>query len=194
MGEKIGIMGGSFDPIHLGHLIIAQDAREQFQLDRVLFVPAHQAPLKTKQPVASPAQRRAMTQLAIDGQPHFQLSDVDLAHQGVSYSIDTARRLQNAHPQAHLHWILGADQLAQLHLWRDIEALSALVAFIAFERDGPAAPNEKLPPSSRVLYARPRPLQISSTEIRERLYSGRPVKYFLPAPVFDHINAKNPYR
>lgn len=194
MAERLGIMGGSFDPIHLGHLIIAQDAIEQFGLDKALFAPARQSPLKGQLSTATPEQRWAMTKLAVAGNPNFEASDVDLRADEISYSIDTTRRLRQAHPSAELFWILGADQVAQLHHWRSIEELCALVAFIVFAREGDDLANPKLPSNARLLPARSRQIQLSSTEIRERLKTDRPVKYFLPAPVFDYIKAENLYR
>lgn len=194
MSQKIGIIGGSFDPIHNGHLIIALDACEQFELDRVLFVPAFQAPLKSKSPDASPCQRMQMVRLATAGEPKFEASDVDYRFESTSYSVRTASTLTEDFPGAELHWILGADQIAQLHLWRDIEKLSQLVRFIAFERPGfQSLTSPELPACTRILRGQMRQLEISSTEIRQRLKNGRPAKYFLPAQVFDYIKAENLY-
>lgn len=195
MSERIGIIGGSFDPIHNGHLIIALDASEQFELDKILFVPAFQAPLKSKAPSSSPAQRLAMTQLATAGEPRFECSDVDFRFESTSYSVRTARTLGAEHPDAELFWILGADQIAQLHHWRNIDELAALVSFIAFERPGSESLlHPELLDHIRILRGKSRPLEISSTEIRERLKSGRSAKYFLPEKVFDYIKAENLYK
>lgn len=194
MSKRIGIIGGSFDPIHNGHLIIALDACEQFELDRALFVPAYQAPLKSKTPSASAKDRMAMVKLAAEGQPKFAVSDVDYRSEETSYSVRTAEALAAENPEAKLFWILGADQIAQLHLWRDIEKLAKLVSFIAFERPGSSSVvSKELPPAVEILRGKSRQLDISSTEIRERLKSGREAKYFLPANVFDHIKAQNLY-
>lgn len=194
MSERIGIIGGSFDPIHNGHLIIALDACEQFQLDRALFVPAFQAPLKSKAPETTPEHRMNMVQLATDGEARFRCSDVDYRSQSTSYSVRTAQILSAENPGAELFWILGADQIAQLHLWRDIETLATRVTFIAFERPGSASQaSPDLPAQSRVLPGKSRQLEISSTEIRERFKTGRSAKYFLPANVFDYIKARNLY-
>lgn len=195
MPQRIGIIGGSFDPIHLGHLIIAVDALEQCQLDRVLFVPAFQAPLKSKASEASPEQRMEMTRRAIAGEPRFALSDVDFLPGGTSYSVQTARRLARRHAEAEFFWVLGADQIAQLHQWRDIDELARLVGFVAFDRPGfPSEPDPALPAHTQILRATGRQLDISSTEIRERLKSGRSAKYFLPASVFDYIKTARLYR
>ncbi len=187
-------MGGSFDPIHSGHLIIALDAVEQFELEKVLFVPAYQAPLKSKSPSASAEARMKMVELATSDEDRFQASDVDYQCKDTSYSVRTARNLKKEFPEAELFWILGADQIAQLHLWRDIEELARVVSFIAFDRPGSKNQTSgKMPEHTRLLLGEPRPLQISSTEIRDRLKSHRGAKYFLPAKVFDYIKAENLY-
>lgn len=194
VSEKIGIIGGSFDPIHNGHLIIAQDACEQFELDRVLFVPAFQAPLKSKSPDASPEQRLQMVKLATESDDRFEASTVDYRFESISYSVRTAATLAKEFPNAQLHWILGADQIAQLHHWRDIDKLSEHVSFIAFERPGfQSQPSSQLPPNTQIIRGKIRRIDISSTEIRERFKSNRSAKYFLPEKVFDYIKADNLY-
>lgn len=194
MSERIGIIGGSFDPIHIGHLIIAMDACEQFELDRVLFVPAFQAPLKSKKSETSPEQRMDMVQLATDGESKFGCSNVDYRFESTSYSVRTAQILSDENKGGELFWVLGADQIAQLHHWRNIEELAKLVTFIAFERPGSTTETSNtLPAHTRILRGKSRQLEISSTEIRERLKTGRPAKYFLPANVFDYIKARNLY-
>lgn len=194
MARKIGIIGGSFDPIHIGHLIIAQDAIEQFQLDQALFVPAWQAPLKAKLPGAAPQDRMAMVEAAIADDPRFGVSDLDFSHHGVSYSIDTVRRLHERHPDSVFYWIIGADQLALLHQWREIAMLAKLVQFIVFQRQRYANTNPSLPEDLRLHFARPRAIEISSTEIRRRLSLDQPANYFLPASVLAYIKAENLYR
>ncbi len=188
-------MGGSFDPIHLGHLIIAQDAIEHFKLDLVLFVPARQSPLKQSAATATQEHRFEMTRRAVSGKPRFAASDADLQLGSPSYSIDTVRLLQDRHADDFLFWILGADQIAQLHRWHKIEELARLVEFIAFERPGfHCKPDAELPPHVVIHRAPARAIDISSSEIRQRLRSGRDAKYFLPGPVFDYIKTENPYR
>ncbi len=194
MSERIGIIGGSFDPIHNGHLIIALDACEQFKLDRILFVPAFQAPLKDKTTETPPQHRMQMVRIATADEPRFASSDVDYRFDSTSYSVRTAGILNEENPGADLYWILGADQIAQLHHWRNIDELAALVSFIAFERPGSASqPSPELPAHTRILHGKSRQLEISSTEIRDRFKTGRSAKYFLPANVFDYIKAQNLY-
>ncbi|WP_309018641.1 nicotinate-nucleotide adenylyltransferase [Pelagicoccus sp. SDUM812003] len=195
VAKRIGIIGGSFDPIHIGHMIIAQDACEQFDLDRVLFIPARQAPLKAADSCATPEQRLAMTQAATREDSRFEVSDIEFKLGAISYSVATAEALKHERPSDALFWILGADQLAQLHHWRDIGRLAELVSFIAFERPGSTAgANNDLPPHTEILRAKARAIDISSSEIRRRLKTGLETKYFLPAPVFDYIKTRNLYR
>ncbi len=193
MGKRIGIIGGSFDPIHIGHLIIAQDACEQFELDRILFLPAYKAPLKGQKSIASPEQRMAMTRLAVTDDERFEVSNIDFEREDASYSIRSAQRLSELHPKDELVWILGADQIAQLDQWREIEKLVHLVRFVAFERTGSDPKGYDLPKGARVSFAKSRILEISSTEIRDRIKSNASAKYFLPAPVLDYIKANNLY-
>lgn len=134
-----------------------------------------------------------MLKAAVRDDVKFSVSDVDFRDQSISYSVLTARRIREVHPQDQLFWVLGADQLAQLHLWRDLEELATLVEFIAFDREGAPSRNPELPSDVRVHWANRRAIDVSSTEIRDRLKSGLPTKYFLPGPVFDYIKAENPY-
>ena len=135
---KIGFLGGSFDPVHFGHLLAAQDAFEQHGLDRLILVPASQAPLKPADdtPRAPAADRLAMLRAAVAGDRRFEVSDFELARGGVSYTIDSARHFRGLYPQDELYWIIGGDQLPHLPLWKDIAELARLVEFIFLERPG----------------------------------------------------------
>ena len=115
--ERIGIFGGSFDPIHIGHLIIASDAAEQMKLDRVLFIPAAQAPLKSNTPEASADDRAEMMHLAIEDDPRFEVRRFEIDRGGTSFSIDTAEEIAREFPEAQLFWIIGGDQARQLGQW-----------------------------------------------------------------------------
>ena len=193
--RRIGVMGGSFDPVHLGHLIAAQDAREALGLDRVLFMPAAQAPLKDSSPRVSDAARVDLLRAAVATEPAFDVSTLELERGGVSYTIDTARALRHAHPVDSLFWIIGTDQAAQLPRWREIGALGALVEFIVLARPGHTAPaSADLPPGVRLHPVTAHVVEISSSEIRERIAAHRPVRWFLPAAVADRIESENLYR
>lgn len=192
---RLGILGGSFDPVHLGHLLAAQDAWENAGLDRVVFMPAAQAPLRSAAPQATAEQRLALLRAALEGDDRFALSTLELERGGTSYTIDTVQAFRALHPAAELFWIIGADQAARLPLWHQIAALSQLVQFIVLARPGfPASPPTALPEGLRLLPVPMHECAISSSEIRLRLAAGKPVRLFLPAPVADLIEREHLYR
>ena len=192
--EKTGFLGGTFDPLHIGHLIIAQDAREQLGLDQVYFVPAARAPLKDRQPEASDAQRMAMIQAAIEGQPHLAMLDWEMQASGKSYTVNTARQLRDAAPDAPLFWIIGGDQVAQLSEWHAIEELAGLIDFIAVERPGHHPEPRHSIPNLRLHHVRGHAISLSSTNVRERFAAGLDNDLFLPPPVAEYITNHNLYR
>jgi nicotinate-nucleotide adenylyltransferase len=191
---KIGLLGGSFDPVHFGHLLAAQDAYEQQHLDRLIFVPAAQAPLKPNDVQSSAEDRLAMLRAAIEWDRRFEVSDVELRRGGVSYTIDSARHFRALYPHDELYWIIGGDQLPKLHLWRDIAELAKIVQFIFLERPGfpvKAAPDI---PGLRLHRCDGHLLAISSTELRERTRRGLSLDYFVPHKSIVHIRRHDLYR
>jgi len=192
--ERVGVLGGSFDPVHLGHLVIAQDAAEALALDRVVFMPACRAPLKERPHRVSEWARYELVRLAIEGNPRFEVSDLELRRGGESYTIDTARELRRLSPRADLFWIVGADQAARLAEWRAIEALAELVQFAVVTRPGFPAVEVKTVPGLRLHPVRGHMMEISSSEIRERIRTGCPIRYFLPEKVYARIEADSLYR
>jgi len=193
---KIGFLGGSFDPIHLGHLIAAQDALEQCALDRVILVPAAQAPLKPNDaPCAAPAaDRLAMVRAAVASDTRFAVSDYELRKGGVSYTIDSARHFKNQFPRDELFWIIGADQLPRLHRWKDIEELAKLVEFIFLERPGHPAKLHAEIPGLRLRRCAGRLMEISSTDLRERARKNLPLDYLMPHKAVELVRKKGLYR
>lgn len=192
---RIGFFGGSFDPIHLGHLLHAQDALEAANLDRLALVPAAQAPLKQNgEPGAGAEARCAMIQLAIKGREDFFLLRDEVDRGGISYTVDTVRRLRQRWPEDELFWIIGADQLAQLDQWREIDQLLEMATFLCLRRPGHPADIPKGVPQSRLRWVGARELRISSTEIRERIRAGRPIDFFLPPAIVSHIEKNELYR
>jgi len=191
---KIGFLGGSFDPIHFGHLLAAQDAYEQHRLDRLIIVPAAQAPLKPNEVQSTASDRLAMVRAATEWDTRFEVSDFELSRGGVSFTIDSARHFRGLFPNDDLYWVIGGDQLPKLHLWKDIGELATIVQFIFLERPGypvKAAPDV---PGLRLLRCDGHLLAISSTELRERTRRGLSLDYFVPHKAIVYIREKGLYR
>ncbi|HZP61744.1 MAG TPA: nicotinate-nucleotide adenylyltransferase [Opitutaceae bacterium] len=193
-GVKIGFLGGSFDPVHFGHLCAAQDAYEQQNLDKLFLVPAAQAPLKNHLEQSSADDRLAMLRAAVEMDRRFEISDYELRKGGISYTIDSARHFRARFPKDNLFWIIGGDQLSQLHLWKDIRELVTLTEFIVLERPGlPIKPGIDVP-GLRLHRCRGHLLEISSTELRERARQGLSLAYFMPHQTIAYLQKKNLYR
>jgi nicotinate-nucleotide adenylyltransferase len=191
---KIGFLGGSFDPVHFGHLLAAQDAYEQHQLDRLILVPAARAPLKPNEAQSPASDRLAMLASAVEWDRRFEISDYELNRGGTSYTIDSARHFRAQFPGDELYWIVGGDQLPQLHLWKDIEELAKLVEFIFLERPGyPVKPTQPVP-GLRLHRCDGHLLAVSSTELRDRTRRGLALDYFVPHKAIVYINEKRLYR
>ena len=190
---RIGILGGSFDPIHYGHLALVRESEKQFKLDKILFLPALLPPHKKEDPDLSPAPFRArMVELAIFGQPNWELCDLELRRQGVSYTIDTLRQLRQIYPLPHeLFFIAGADSLAELKTWKDPEEIFKLSEWIVAPR-----PSFRLPESlpARVHLLQMPPVAISASKLRERIEQGEDVSEWVPEKVRDYMAKMNVYR
>jgi nicotinate-nucleotide adenylyltransferase len=191
---KIGFLGGSFDPVHFGHLLAAQDAYEQYQLDRLILVPAAQAPLKPNDVQSSAADRLAMLECAVEWDRRFEISDWELRQGGVSYTIDSARYFRALYPNDDLYWVIGGDQLPKLHLWKDVRELAKLVEFIFLERPGfPVRAKPDIPGLS-LRRCDGHLLAISSTELRERTRRNLSLDYFVPHKAIVYIKEHALYR
>ncbi len=198
---RIGIFGGSFDPIHMGHLVLAEQCRDQLGLDEVRFVPAFISPLKQQARPAPPKDRVEMVKLATGGNPAFVCDTIELDRQGVSYTIDTVRAFQAGDPDAKFFLLMGADSVADLPKWKEPSELLALVAIGAIGRGGVGEPPwESI--QSLVSPERWRELQhcvaapaleISSTDLRQRIASGRSIRYLVPPAVEMYIQQQRLY-
>jgi nicotinate-nucleotide adenylyltransferase len=186
MAERIGLFGGSFDPIHIGHLVLAREAREQLELDRVIFIPAAISPHKLHREPAPAEARLEMVRAAIAGEPGFEADDCELTREGPSYTVDTARLMHARWPEAELFYFVGEDNLAKLDTWREIEALRALVRFVVLDRDVGGEIGSYL----RVC----RQIDVSSTEIRNRVARGQSIRYLLPEDACEVITRRGLYR
>ena len=184
---RLGVFGGTFDPVHVGHLAIANAALESIPLDRVLFVIARRSPLKERGPVAGEVDRLRMLELAIAGEPRFAVSRVELDREGPSYTVETLERLAGADD---LFLILGSDAIADFPQWKDPERIAKLATLVVAER--PGAPT-RVGDTPIVPFDAPR-LDISSRELRARAARGRSLRYLVPEPVWKHIEARGLYR
>ena len=184
---NIGFLGGRFDPVHLGHLGAVQDALHQHRLDRVIFVPTAQVPHQSQRVHAAVEDRLAMLHLAIAGQLHWEISDFELGRPGASYTVDSVRHFRRLHPAERLFWIIGSDQLAQLHQWRSIRELAVLIEFIVVARPGhPRQPAGEIP-ALRLHHCNGRLSGTSATELRDRVKHGRPIAHLVPEAVAEYI-------
>lgn len=191
---KIGFLGGSFDPVHFGHLLAAQDAYEQHKLDRLILVPAAQAPLKPTEVQSSIEDRLAMLQSAVEWDRRFEISDLELRRGGVSYTIDSVRHFRKLYPNDELYWVIGGDQLPKLHLWKDIGELAKLVEFIFLERPGFPIKSRPDIPGLRLHRCDGHLLAISSTELRDRTRQDLSLDYFVPHKAIIYIREHSLYR
>jgi nicotinate-nucleotide adenylyltransferase len=192
--QRIGVMGGTFDPIHHGHLVAASEVAAAFELDQVVFVPTGAPWQKSDRDVSPAEDRYLMTVIATASDPRFSVSRVDVDRSGPTYTLDTLHDLRAAHPDAgELYFITGADALAQLLTWRDVDALFALAHFIGVTRPGHTLADPGLPPGEVSLIEVPA-LAISSTDVRERVASGRPIDYLVPEGVARYVSKRGLYR
>jgi nicotinate-nucleotide adenylyltransferase len=190
---RIGLLGGSFDPPHLGHLLAAGDVHEALALDAIVFIPAAVQPLKAGQVGASSAQRLAMTQLLVGDDPRFEVSSVEIDRGGLSYTVDTLRTLAAAWPSAELYWLVGADVLESFAKWKEPATIMELATLVVMQRAGGEAPNlASLPGRPRLVATRR--IDISSTEIRERVRQEKSIRGFVPEAVAALISAERLYR
>jgi len=192
---RLGLYGGTFDPVHLGHLLLARDALEQRRLDAVLFVPCARSPFKTKRPLTSDSRRVAMLKLALKSEPRFWLSRCELDRPAPSYAIDTVEEIAEGFPRAELFWLIGEDQLAKLDEWRRIAELRRRATFLLLPRGGGKGMAAATRPPAGVLgLPRPRRVDISASEIRSRIQSCQPITHLVPASVAAYIQRHGLYR
>jgi nicotinate-nucleotide adenylyltransferase len=189
---RIALFGGAFDPVHTGHLIAAEAARDELALSRVLFAPAGAPPHKPERPLAPDADRVRMLELALARQPAFAVSRVDLERPGPHYTVDALRLVAAEHPRAELYFLMGADSLADLATWRDPPGIAAQAVLVVAPRPG-AAVGDLPVPADRVLVLDSPPVGISATDIRRRVREGRTIAYLVPAAVEDYIRRRGLY-
>jgi nicotinate-nucleotide adenylyltransferase len=188
---RIGILGGSFDPPHVGHLLAAVDAFDALALDRLHFVPTAVQPLKAGRAMATAEQRLEMVRRLCQGDPRFVADDVEVRRAGVSYSVDTLADFARRFPGAERYFIVGADVLASLHQWREPEQVLRLARLVVLRRGDEAADVSGVPGPVQVLESRR--IDVSSTEVRHRIMAGRSIRGFVPDAVADYVAAGRLY-
>ncbi len=188
---KLGLFGGSFDPVHLGHLLVAQAAREELELDRVCFIPATQSPFKPDAKPAPAEVRLRLLRLALAGFPWAEVDAQETARGGISYTIDTVREYARKFPSARLHWLIGADHVAALPTWREAAELAQRAEFVVIPRPGDV--EVPLPSPFRGRTLRGFPLGVSSSQIRARVKAGLPVDFLMPPTVVEAVRNSRLY-
>lgn len=184
--RRLGLYGGSFDPIHSGHILLARDALEQLGLDEVRFLPARISPHKLDHPPSPALARLQLLASAIENEPGFTVDSREIDRPGPSYAIDTVREFRTEFPNDRLFFFVGTDNLPQLATWREFDSLSRAVQFVVLSRGG-----MDLPVDYPVI---PRRIEISSSEIRNRVARGLPIRYMVPEPVLQLIESLHLYR
>lgn len=190
---RLGVMGGTFDPVHHGHLVAASEVADRFDLDEVVFVPTGQPTFKQEQDVTLAEHRYLMTVIATASNPRFTVSRVDIERPGLTYTVDTLRDLKTLRPDADLFFITGADAIEQILTWKDAEELFAMAHFVAVTRPGHTLSVDGLP-ADRVSIQEIPALAISSTDVRARARAGQPVWYLVPDGVVQYIAKHRLYR
>ncbi|GAA4676341.1 nicotinate-nucleotide adenylyltransferase [Pseudonocardia yuanmonensis] len=192
MQRKIGVMGGTFDPVHHGHLVAASEVADRFALDEVLFVPTGQPWQKAARDVSPAEDRYLMTVIATASNPRFTTSRVDIDRGGPTYTADTLADIHAAVPDAELYFITGADALSQILSWHKVDELFTLAHFVGVTRPGYELADAHLPKGAVTLVEVPA-MAISSTDCRDRVAAGRPVWYLVPDGVVQYISKRRLY-
>jgi nicotinate-nucleotide adenylyltransferase len=187
---RIGILGGTFNPIHIGHLILAEEALSTLKLDKVVFVPTYIPPHKSVEGNVKPQDRMKMVELAIDGNPAFGVSGFEINSKTTSYSVETLKEFRKAYgADAQLYFITGSDLLKDLFSWKDVNDIFKMSKFIVANR--PGYPVKEVPKEVETVVITP--IEISSEDIRRHIKSGRSIRYLVPERVRDYIVERNLY-
>jgi nicotinate-nucleotide adenylyltransferase len=188
---KLGLYGGSFDPVHLGHLLVAQAAVEELGLDKLFFIPAAQSPFKPENQPAPDAVRLQLLRLALTGKTNCEIDEQEVRRGGVSYTVDTLRDYAKKYSGAGIFYLIGADNAAKLNEWREPAELAKLAEFVAVPRPGGAP--AVFPPPFRSRTLKGFPFDVSSSQIRARVKAGLPIEHLVPPFVADAIHAARLY-
>jgi nicotinate-nucleotide adenylyltransferase len=189
--QRIGLFGGSFDPVHFGHLLVAQAAIEELGLDRLFFIPAAQSPFKSENETAPADARLQLLRLALAGKTNCEIDEQEIKRGGISYSIEALREYAKNFPDAELFYLIGADNISKLTGWREANELAKLAEFVAAPRPGEVVAEFPRPFRGRILTGFP--IEISSSQIRARIKANLPVENLVPAFVADAIRNNRLY-
>lgn len=203
MAARIGLYGGTFDPIHVGHLIVARAVRERLDLERVVLIPSARPPHKPRSALTDASHRLAMTQLAVEGEPDLDVSDCETRRDGPSYTIDTVAEFrERLGPEAEIVWVIGADSLAELASWYRVEALADACRMVIAARPGWDRPDltplhgtlreDQIASLKRDLIETPR-IDVSATDVRRRVAEGLSIRWLVPESVRDYITEHGLY-
>jgi len=184
---NIGIFGGTFNPPHMGHLIVAESVREQLHLDKILFIPSARPPHKSRNSIVAATHRVEMTRRAIAENPYFELSEIEIRRKGKSYTIDTLEQLKTLYPQDELFLIIGADELIDFHTWRYPDKILQFCQVVVINRPGFDISQVANDIIRKVVFAEVPNIEISSTEIREKVRLGKSIRYLVPAQIEQYI-------
>lgn len=193
---RLGLFGGSFDPVHIGHLLVAQTAREELRLTRLFVIPAAQSPFKPESKPAPASDRLRLLRLALAGWDWCEIDEQEVNRGGVSYTVDTVRNYARRYPDATLYYLVGADQIEGLPKWREAAELAGLTEFVVIQRPsfaGAPAASPVLPPPFRGLSLTGFPLGLSSSQIRARVKAGQAIDHLVPAAVAEAIRNNRLY-
>jgi nicotinate-nucleotide adenylyltransferase len=190
--KRIGIFGGSFDPPHLGHLVIAEMARRSLDLNAVYFVPAYKPPHKEGSHASTARDRLTMTKLSVQGNAKLKVSDVELRRKGISYTVDTVRAFRKRFPTSQLFLIIGSDSLLQFHSWKSPGRILADASLVVYRRPRSGRADARLVPSNVSFIEGPR-MDVSSSDIRKRIQQGKSIRYLVRDSVLRLINRKKLY-
>jgi nicotinate-nucleotide adenylyltransferase len=182
---KVGIFGGTFDPIHLGHLITAQSVKEIRNLDKIIFIPAYISPHKTSAKPSSPDDRMNMIKLAIENIPFFDYSDIEIKKGGISYTIDTIKTLKKNYDA--IEFIIGYDNIFTFHTWKEPDEIFKLADVIVLKRKSSHPPQFEDKYYHQAVFVQTRGIEISATDIRERVKKGMPINFLVPPKVMEYI-------
>lgn len=192
--KKIGIMGGTFNPIHNGHLLLAECARDEYQLDKVLFIPTGHSYLKDDEEVLEPSVRAELTKLAIADNPNFELSTIEIEREGNTYTYETILEIKKRIPECELHFILGADCLFSIEKWKNVKTIFENAVILAAIRNGfdtkefvKKAENLKQDYNAEIKFVYLPQFDVSSTQIREKIKENKSIRYLVPDDVREYI-------